>query len=689
MPLVNFSNVDFDEIKQSIKDYLRSNSNFTDYDFEGSNLSTIIDTLAYNTYISSYNANMVSNEVFLDSATLRENVVSIARNIGYLPRSRKSSKANVSFTVDASDSNVVSMTLKAGPVVLSGSNFNRQSFTFCIMEDVTVTVDSDGIATFDNVDVYEGSYLNSVFTVDSSLPNQRFILPNSGIDTSNLNVIVRKSAGNSVTRKYTRYDNLAGVDGDTPLYFLRESEGETYELLFGDGLFGKQLEDANQVEVNYLSCSGSVSNGISNFTYIGTLQDQNGASVTSGISGVTVNQISSGGAEIESVESIKKYAPNIYASQNRAVTSTDFESLIPRIYPEAKSVSAYGGEETNPPQYGKVFISIKPQNGVFVSDEVKRHLQLELRKYSVAGIVTEIIDLKYLYIEVDTNVYYNQNLTSSTSNLVTSVTNNVTNYSNSTQLNKFGARFKYSKFTKVIDDSSDLITSNITIVHMRRDLSPSLNQFVEYSIGFGNRIHVKNQIGFNIKTSGFTVSGISGTVYMGDSPNADLNTGTIFLFRLASPNQPVIVKRNIGTIDYVKGLISLNPMNVLSTEVVRGTSLIEISCCPYSNDVIGLQDLYLQMDPSRFNITTIPDSISSGSDTSGGTYIVSSSFSNGSLVRGKGGHSGGSSISTTETSTTNQTVSRLTTSTITPTITTTTTTTSSGSSGSSSSGSSY
>ena len=310
MPLVNFSNVDFDEIKQSIKDYLRSNSNFTDYDFEGSNLSTIIDTLAYNTYISSYNANMVSNEVFLDSATLRENVVSLARNIGYLPRSRKSSKAfNISFTVDASGTNVVSLTLKeAGPVVLSASNFNKQSFTFCIMEDITVPVDSTGIATFDDVYVCEGSYLNSVFTVDSSLPNQRFILPNSGIDTSNLNVIVRKSAGNSVTRKYTRYDNFIGVDGDTPLYFLRESEGETYEILFGDGIFGKPLEDSNQVEVNYLSCSGSVSNGVSNFTYIGTLVDQNGSNVTSGISGVTVNQISSGGREIESVESIKKYS---------------------------------------------------------------------------------------------------------------------------------------------------------------------------------------------------------------------------------------------------------------------------------------------------------------------------------------------------------------------------------------------
>ena len=633
MPLVNFSNVDFDEIKQSIKDYLRINSNFTDYDFEGSNLSTIIDTLAYNTYISSYNANMVSNEVFLDSATLRENVVSIARNIGYLPRSRKSSRANISFSIDASSSNVVTATLKAGPVILSSSNFNKQSFTYCIMEDITVPVDSTGTAVFDNIDVYEGSYLNSVFAVNSSNSNQKYILPNTGIDTNNIRVIVRESVTSSVTRKYTHYNNLIGVNGDTPLYFLRESEGETYELLFGDGVFGKKVEEPNQIEVTYLSCSGSVANGLSNFSYSGTLNDQNGNIISSGISGLTVNESSNGGEEIESVESIKKFAPNIYASQNRAVTSTDFETLIPRIYPEAESVSAYGGEETDPPQYGKVFISIKPYNGVFISDEIKRRIQLELRKYSVAGIVSEIIDLKYLYIEADTSVYYDSNLTAGPSELITSVTNNIIKYSDSVQLNKFGARFKYSKFTKVIDDSNEFITSNITTVQMRRDLSPLENQFVEYSIGFGNRIHIKSEIGFNIKSSGFTVSGISGIVYISDSPNVDLTTGTIFLFKLQSPNEPFIVKRNIGTIDYVKGLISLNPLNVISTEVVRGTSLIEISACPFSNDIIGLQDLYLQMDPSKLTITPISDSISSGSDVSGGTYTVTSSYSKGSLTR--------------------------------------------------------
>jgi len=633
MPLVNFSSVDFDEIKQSIKDYLKSNSNFTDYDFEGSNLSTIIDTLAYNTYIASYNANMVSNEVFLDSATLRENVVSIARNIGYLPRSRKSSRAKISFSVNASGSNTVAITLKAGPVCLSSSTFAKQSFTYCVMEDITVPVDSTGRAVFSDIVIYEGSYLTQTFAVNSRTPNQKYILPNAGIDTKTINVIVRETQQSSVKRKFIQYDSFIGADKDTPLYFLKESEGERYELLFGDGVFGVPVEEPNFIEVSYLSCSGAAPNNIASFSFAGRIIDNNGNPITEGISGVTVNDPSGGGDSIESVESIKKLAPNIYASQHRAVTASDFETIVPRIYTEAESVTSYGGEELDPPQFGKVFISIKPYNGVFLSEEVKRNIKLTLRKYSVAGIITEITDLKYLYVDVETNVYYDTNKADGAAQVSSIVTNNLVKYADSTQLNKFGARFKYSKFVKVVDDSHEAITSNITTINMRRDLTPSLNQFVEYTLGFGNRIHLKSEIGFNIKSSGFTVSGISGTVYMSDAPNQDLTTGTIFLFKLVSPTEPVIVKRNIGIIDYVKGAIKLNPLNVLSTEVQRGTNLIEISACPFSNDVIGLQDLYLQLDTKYLTVNMIPDSISSGADVSGGNYSVTSSYSNGSLTR--------------------------------------------------------
>lgn len=673
MPLVNFSSVDFDEIKQSIKDYLKSNSEFTDYDFEGSNLSTIIDTLAYNTYISSYNANMVSNEVFLDSATLRENVVSIARNIGYLPRSRKSARANVTFSIDVSGTPVVAVTLKAGPCCLTSQSFSNTSFSFCVLEDITVPVDSNGIATFEGIDIFEGSFLTQSFIVNSRLPNQKFILPNSGIDTDTIRVTVKDSVSSSVKRKYQQYNSLINADKDTPLYFLRETEGERYELLFGDNVFGVKLKDPNEIIINYLTCSGKSPNGLSNFSFAGRVEDNNGNALTNGFSSITTNEAAIGGDDIESVESIKKLAPNIYASQDRAVTSTDYEALVPRLYSEAESVASYGGEDLDPPQYGKVFISIKPYNGVFLSEEIKRNLQLQLKKYSVAGIVTEIIDLKYLYLEVDTNVYYNQNLVGGPAQVKNAVTNNILKYADSTQLNKFGARFKYSKFGKIIDDSHNSITSNITNIHMRRDIQALLNQFVEYDLGFGNEIHVKSEIGFNIKSSGFSVSGISGTVYMSDAPNPDLKTGSIFLFKLNSPTEPVVIKRGIGTIDYMSGLIKLNPLNIISTEVTRGTSLIEVSACPHSNDVLGPRDLYLQMDSVYLNVNMIPDQISSGSDISGGSYTVSSSYSNGSLIRGK------SVISSTETTTTNQTTSEVT-SRVSTSRSTTTTTTRSGSS---------
>ena len=341
MPLVNFSNVDFDEIKESIKDYLRANSNFTDYDFEGSNLSAIIDTLAYNTYISSYNANMITNEVFIDSATLRENVVSLARNIGYVPRSRKASVADISFSVNASNTTAVTVTLKAGIVLTTANQFGGNSYTFAIPEDITVPVTSTGVAFFTNVKVYEGTYVTQTFTASSRNPNQRYILPNAGIDTDLIRVIVKDNEASSVRDKYSKFSSLFGVDSQTMLYFLQEIENERYEIMFGDGVFGKKIEEPNFVEVSYIVSNGLEANGLNNFTYSGRMVGNDGQSITSGVSLVFTNSPSSGGSAIESIESIKKYAPQIYASQNRAVTAADFEALVPRIYAEAESVSAY------------------------------------------------------------------------------------------------------------------------------------------------------------------------------------------------------------------------------------------------------------------------------------------------------------------------------------------------------------
>ena len=364
MALVNFSNLDFDQIKSSLKEYLRANSNFTDYDFEGSNLSTIIDTLAYNTYITSYNANMVSNEVFIDSATLRENVVSLARAIGYVPKSRKSAIATVSFYVDTTSESTtpLTLTLQKGLVCTSSSSYEGTSYTFNILDPVTKPV-VNNIATFDSIPVYEGTYLTQTFTVDANNPSQKFILTNPNIDTSSIRVTVRNTQNSTVTRKFTLADNLIGINSSSKVFFIQEIEDQRYELIFGDGVFGVKLDNLNYIEVSYVTTNGKYGNGVSNFTYSGRILDNNGTPVTTSISQLTTDVSSNNGQEIESVDSIKKYAPRIYASQNRAVTAADYEAIIPKIFPETESISVFGGETLNPPKYGKVYISIKPYNG--------------------------------------------------------------------------------------------------------------------------------------------------------------------------------------------------------------------------------------------------------------------------------------------------------------------------------------
>jgi len=640
MPLVNFTNLDFDQIKTTLKNYLKANSNFTDYDFEGSNLSTILDVLAYNTYITSYNANMVANEVFIDSATLRENVVSLARNIGYVPKSRKAATSTVSFFVDTSSITPppVSLTLHKGPIASTSGSFGNQSFVFSILEDITVPV-FNNIASFDEIKIYEGVLLTSNFTYNPRNPNQRYILPNSGIDTDLISAIVRPNETSTISVKYNLQNSLFNVNSESEVYYIQEIEDERYELIFGDGVFGKALEDGNYIQVSYIVSNGDSGNGIGQFTFSGRLSYTRNSityNITSGISLLTTGLISSGGESIEPVESIRKFAPRIYASQNRALTSNDYETLIPaKIYPEAESISVFGGEELIPPQYGKVFISIKPKTGDFLPNLIKENIKLKLKQYAVAGIVPEILDLKYLYLEVISNVYYNSNLAPSASNISSIVQSNALKYAESTELNKYGARFKYSKFLKIIDDSHDAVTSNITRIQMRRDLRVVLNSFAEYSIGFGNQFHINSMNGYNIKSTAFRVSGISEEVYISDIPDTNRSTGSIFMFTIPniSSVNPTIIKRGIGRIDYIKGIITLNPINITSAKIKDGQSIIQISTTPQSNDVIGLQDLYLQLDINNSIFEMVIDEISSGLDPSASNYIVTSSYNNGNLVR--------------------------------------------------------
>ena len=638
MPLLNFSTLDFDQIKSTLREVLRTNTDFTDYDFEGSNLSSIIDLLAYNTYINSYNANMVANEVFIDSATLRENVVALARNIGYTPKSRKASRCTVDFFVDLDElsTSPPSVTLKAGPVAATSNQFGGQSYVFNVLEDTTVPV-FDRRAIFENLEVIEGTKITQSYTYSSQNPNQRFTLNNPGIDTDTILVVVKPSNTSTIKLKYDLTNSLIDskvndvINGSSTVFFLQEIEDERYEVIFGDGVFGRALEDGNVVEISYLVCDGANANRISDFNFSGRLvylQDSVENTVTSGISLISSQAPSTGGAAIESVASIKKYAPQVYGTQDRAITANDYEVLIPnKIYPEAESISVFGGEELVPPRFGKVFISIKPRNGDFVSQGIKENIKRQLRKYSVTGIVPEILDLKYLYIVTDSKVYYNSREITDVAAVSTTIQNNIQAYADSSELNKYGTRFKYSKFLGIIDQSHQSITSNLTSIQMRRDLRLATNQFAEYAIDFGNHMHVQSLSGYNIKSSPFRVLDITDDVYLFDEPN-DTKTGIISLYSLQAPGSttPVVRRRNVGAIDYMTGRITLNPINITSGKDKDGLQIMEIFAVPHSNDVIGLQDLYLQLDSS--NVQMIVDDISSGSDPSGSTYRSSSSYVN-------------------------------------------------------------
>jgi len=641
MPFTKFTDLDFDQIKESIKSYLRANSDFSGFDFEGSNFSVLIDTLAYNTYITAFNSNMVVNESFLDSATLRENVVSLARNIGYVPRSRTAAKASVSFVVDVEGTESPTLVLKKGLVCVGSSS--DTSYTFSILEDIQKTAsvtdfNSDGTpvnkrtATFDNVEISQGIFLTKQFVVDSSL-DQRFVINNSFVDTSTIKVYVKKEGDSGLGLQYKLIDNITNVTGSSYIFLLQEVQDEKYELLFGDGLIGRKLESGEIITIDYLVTDGKDGNDASRFSFSGRVVDSNGNAVAPQPFSVTTSQKSSNGGDIESVDSIKYFAPRIYSSQNRAVTGRDYESIIKTIYSDTDSVSVVGGEELDPPEFGTVQISIKPKNGFLVSDFNKTRILSQLKQYSISGINQKIVDLKLLYVELDSFVYYNDSMVSTANDLRTKISNSLTNYSKSTDLNKFGGRFRYSKILRTIDDTDTSITSNITRVKIRRNLFALLNQFAQYELCFGNQFHVSED-GKNIKSTGFRIAGESDIVFLTDIPNADKKTGIISIVKNLPDGTIRVVAKSSGTVDYVKGEINLGTVNIVST--VKPNNVIEIQAFPESNDVVGLKDLYLNFDLSKTKINMIKDVISSGDEISGTVFsrdFYTSSYSNGSLIR--------------------------------------------------------
>ena len=646
MPFTQFTSLDFDQIKAQIKDFLRSNSNFSDFDFEGSNFSVLIDTLAYNTYINSFNANLVANESFLDSATIRENVVSLARNIGYVPRSKTAAIATINIgninLGPTNDNTPNFLKLRAGLVCVG--NADNTTFTFSIPEAISsarvVKIGSNSFAQFDDISVYEGTFLSRQFPVVDTSVDQRFIIDSPNIDSSTLRVFITPD-GETVQRKYSQVDNILKLSKDSEIYLTQEVQDEKYEILFGDGLFGKKLESGTTVVATYIVTDGADGNGPTSFSFQGTFTKPDGTFFTP-VDNITVTTLrnASNGSNVEDVSSIKYLAPRLYSAQYRAVTPRDYEAIIADIFPQTESVSVIGGEELDPPQFGKVQISIKPKNGTFVSDFDKTQIKNKLKSYSIAGINSEIVDLKILYVEIDSTVYYNPAQVLSENGLRTSIVTALNDYANNVEINKFGGRFKYSKINQLIDRVENGITSNITKVIIRRDLKALLNQFAQYELCFGNQFNI-NPAGFNIKSTGFTIAGTSNIAYFTDVPNKDAAgnldgsmKGAISVVSKNNKDEQVVLIKSAGSVDYMKGEVLLNTINIASTQAAN--NIIEIQAFPESNDVVGLKDLFVSFDISNSSINMRKDVIASGEDVSGVVFTrdyFTSSYSNGVLER--------------------------------------------------------
>ena len=608
--------LEFNQIKAQIKEYLRSQSQFSDYDFEGSSLTVLIDALAYNTYYTSVNANLAVNEGFLETAVLRENVVKLARMIGYTPKSARSARTTVNISVQTAFPYPKSVTMAAG-LVLNFTGLDNNNFVFSIPTDVTQSVDSlTGIAAFNDTVLYEGLYLTDTF-VKNTAERQRFILTNERVDTTSM--IVQVTSG-TVTEKYLQATDITKIDANSKVFFLEESEYQIPEILFGDGVVGKSLVNGDVVTVKYTTSGGTGANGLKVFENIGTFRDNLNNSITSGIS-ITATSFPDGGSEPETTEAIKFSAPKFYSAFGRAVSTRDYEAIIPQIYPNVASIACYGGEEAEPPEFGKVFLAIKPKNADKLSLSEKNSILKKLREYSVAAIQPTIIDPSILYVDLTSFVYYNPNITrKSPDELKNLIITTLTVLNSSGEFNKFGGKFKYSKIQNIIDDAERSITSNITRIAMRKNITVDLNTRVNYKICYGNRINQQTSTNPAVISSGFKIVGDDiNTYYLNDD-----GSGTLRLYYVKGTGEFEYVDGLWGTVDYDMGEIVINDLIIQSTNVANNT--LQIKATPKSNDLVSLRETYITMGIDNSVITVVEDTISSGSNLSGTGVIPESSY---------------------------------------------------------------
>ena len=594
MPYTQVANLDFEDIKVALKDYLRAQSDFTDYDFEGSALSTLIDTLAYNTYYTAFNTNMVVNELFIDSATLRDNVVAIAKQLGYRPKSATSPTAYVSFTVNYTNPTTdTELILKKGTGFIASHDNNV--YQYVVLDDVKAQVIND-VATFTDVAINEGTQLVNTFVVNTALKSQRFILDNQNIDTNTIRVKVYPTGG-SFNEPYFVADNILGVDGTSKVFFLDEIEDERYEILMGDGVLGQKLENNARIEVSYLTTAGPESNGVRTFVFSGVLENPNGVSPSAFTTSITSTTASAGGEEIESTSKIKYTAPKAYGTQDRAVTAQDYEAIVRQVYPATSDIIIFGGEDQDPPQYGKVFIALKPKDASYLTSLTKNQIVTELKKYTVASVEPQLIDPSILYVELTSKIYYSRSKTDQTAAQIRDkVIGGVQSYLDTSDTEKFNGKFRYSKMVGVIDDSDKAINSNLTSVTMRKDFYPSLNSTFYYELCFQNEFDVDCDEPV-LSSTGFRIT---------EYPNFDVyiedRDGKIVLYTLDSASgEKVVLDKEVGDIDYVKGELKMYALTI-----IKGTffdNRISVRVKPKSNDIKALREVYLDVDVANSSFT--------------------------------------------------------------------------------------
>ena len=587
MPYTQVANLDFEDIKEALKDYLRAQSDFTDYDFDGSVLSTIIDTLAYNTYYTAFNTNMVVNELFIDSATLRDNVVAIAKQLGYRPKSITSPTAFVSFTVTyANPTSDTELYLKKGTGFIA--SFDNTIYQYVVLDDVKAQVVNDQ-AVFTNVVVREGNQIVNTFTVNTSLKSQRFILDNTNIDTNTIRVRVFPTGG-SFNEPYLVANNIIGIDGNSKIFFVEEIEDERYEIIFGDGVLGKKLENGARVEISYLRTAGPESNGVKTFVFSGVLENPDGVSPNAFDVAINSTVASSGGEELESTNKIRFNAPKAYGTQDRAVTAQDYAAIVRRAYPSTSDILIFGGEDQDPPQYGKVFIVLKPNDASFLTSLTKQQITEEVKKFVVASVEPVIIDPSILFVEISSKIFYDSLITDQTAaEIRDKVIGSVQNYLNTSDTEKFNGKFRYSKIVGVIDDADRSINSNLTTVTMRKDFYPQLNSTFYYEICFQNAFDLDCDEPV-LSSTGFRVT---------EYPNFDVyiedRDGKIVLYRLdTATGEKVVLDKEIGDIDYEKG-----ELKMYNLTIIKGTffdNRISVRVKPLSNDVKALREVYLDVD---------------------------------------------------------------------------------------------